>query len=526
DTLVLPPESAVRDLFLHGDKVVLMGTTWGGSNVFERPVSGESAAVSDSVGIVAPEYYGTPIVTMTEVDISEDATVTRTLQIDGSYLSSRMIDGVARVVISAGPNGFVWAYPEGNGLRAEREAVEANKKIIEASTIDNWVPYYVLTDRGGNVISEGPAIECDRAHHPVEFGGFNTLNILAIDLEEALDIVDATSVLATGETVYSSTDSMYVSTNAWLDPRILTGDRWQEAEVVINEARTQIHQFDISGDTTEYTATGSVRGYLLNQFAMSEHNGDLRVATTTSPNWWGGGQTIRQESLVSVLRPVDGELEVIGELDGLGKDERIYSVRFLGDVAYLVTFRQVDPLFTIDLSDPENPELRGELKIPGYSSYLHPLADGIVLGIGQDATNEGRVVGSQVSLFDVSDLDNPVRIAKLTLGKDTNSIAEYDHRAFLQWGETIVVPLTSYNWNDEKDGFFTGAVAIDTSNGDLEEIARMVHPDGEDWDWGWNATILRSLVVGDSLYTVSNTGIMKSSLDTFETRDFLEFSIG
>ncbi|MGI9609290.1 MAG: beta-propeller domain-containing protein [Acidimicrobiia bacterium] len=523
-TLALNPEMAVRDLFLHDDKVVLMGNTWRAIDILDRPVSGAAEIAGDAVGIVAPEFYGSPVVTLTEVDISDEPTITRTLQIDGSYLSSRMIDGVARIVVTAGPNGFMWAYPEGNGLRAEREAVEANKKIIEESTIENWVPYYVLTDRGGNVISEGAAIDCDRAHHPVEFGGFNTLNILAIDLDEGLDIVDATSVLATGETVYSSTNAMYVSTNAWLDPRVFEGDRWEEAEALVNEARTQIHQFDISGDTTQYVATGTVRGYLINQFAMSEHNGDLRVASTTSPNWWGGRAT-QQESIVSVLRPDNGELEVIGELDGLGKDERIYSVRFLGDVGYLVTFRQIDPLFTIDLSDPTNPELRGELKIPGYSSYLHPLADGIVLGIGQDATNEGRVVGSQVSLFDVSDLDNPIRIAKLRLGRDTNSVAEYDHRAFLQWGDTIVVPITSYNWDDEKNEFFTGAVAIDTSNGELNEITRLAHPDGQDWEWGWNATILRSLVVGDSLYTVSNTGIMETSLDGFDTLDFLDFPV-
>ena len=318
---------------------------------------------------------------------------------------------------------------------------------------------------------------------------------------------------------------MYVATNAWLDPRIFNDVDW-EASVpdVLNETRTQIHQFDISGATTEYVATGSVRGYLLNQFAMSEHEGDLRVASTTAPNWWGG-RAPQQESLVSVLHPDNGELELIGEIDGLGKDERIYSVRFLGDIAYLVTFRQIDPLFTIDLSDPENPELRGELKIPGYSSYLHPLSEGLVLGIGQDATDEGRILGSQVSLFDVSDLDNPTRIAKLTLGKDTNSIAEYDHKAFLQWGETVVVPITSYNWDDEKDGFFTGAVAIDTGDRDLSEITRLVHPDGDDWEWGWNSTILRSLVVGDSLYTLSNAGLMKSDLASFDTTHFLEFSL-
>jgi hypothetical protein len=196
----------------------------------------------------------------------------------------------------------------------------------------------------------------------------------------------------------------------------------------------------------------------------------------------------------------------------------------MGDVGYVVTFRQVDPLFTIDLTDPTSPEVRGELKIPGYSAYLHPLSDTLILGIGQDATNQGRLKGSQVSLFDVSDLDNPERIAKLSLGKNSNSIAEYDHRAFLHWDETIVVPLTEYDWEDGKDSFFTGAVAIDTSGGDLREITRIVHPDGDSLDRGWNATILRSVVVDEHLYTISNLGIMQHVLDQFDAGTWLGFS--
>jgi hypothetical protein len=226
-----------------------------------------------------------------------------------------------------------------------------------------------------------------------------------------------------------------------------------------------------------------------------------------------------------VLRPDGAELEVIGQVDGLGKDEQIYSVRFLGDVGYVVTFRQTDPFFTIDLSDPTNPIVRGELKIPGYSAYLHPVSDTLVLGIGQDATDNGGILGSQISLFDVTDLENPERIAKLTLGRDSDSAAEYDHRAFLLWEDTIVLPITEYGWRDGKDRFHTGAVAIEIDDGELIEVARVTHPRGDDPQMGWNSQILRSLVIGDSLYTISNLGLLESDWFDFEDLTWLDFDI-
>lgn len=525
-SMILSPDHSVRDLFLSGDSVILMGSSWGlATPLREVDFSSDVIGSTEEVGIVAPDQYfgGSPIVTLTEVDISGDPRVVRSLQLDGSYLSSRLIDGVARVVSTSGPTGFVWAYPEGSGLRAERDAIAANKRIIEDSTIENWVPYFILSDAGGNVIREGAAVPCDRAHHPEEFAGFNMLSVVTIDLQRGLDIADSTGVLATGKTVYSSTNSMYVATNGWIDVAVLEGDSI-EAGSTLDGLRTQIHQFDISGIATTYTATGSVPGYLINQFAMSEHEGDLRVASTSSPNWWGGGRE-RQESMVTVLRPNDGQLELIGQVDGLGKDEQIYSVRFMEDVAYLVTFRQTDPLFTLDLSDPTDPVVRGELKIPGYSAYLHPMSATLLIGVGQDATNDGRIQGSQVSLFDVSDLDNPKRIDKLTLANGSSSIAEYDHRAFTRWGSAVVLPLTEYNYWEEGTDFFTGAVVIEVGNDSLEPLGRLSHVDATDWDSGWNSAIVRSLVIDDTLYTVSNRGILASDLSTLEDVDWIDFTI-
>ena len=187
-----------------------------------------------------------------------------------------------------------------------------------------------------------------------------------------------------------------------------------------------------------------MEGRLLNQFAMSEYEGDLRVATTTDD--WGefGDQS---ESTVFVLRPEGDELRQISSVGGLGKDEQIYAVRFIENLAYVVTFRQTDPLYVIDLADPTNPVEAGELKIPGYSAYLHPVGDGLLLGVGQDATDEGRTTGTQLSLFDVSDPTNPQRISTLPIGG--YSEVEWDHKAFLYWPAdgTIVLPV-SPGWSD------------------------------------------------------------------------------
>lgn len=495
---------AVSELFLHEDRVVLLGSTWNaiGPLIDTRPPRFIDDPDAD---FIAPtRFRQSPSVTVTEVDISSEPTVTANLQIDGAYVSARLIDGVAKLVVRSGPTGFDWVWPQGGGLRAERLATEANQQLVADSTIENWVPYFILTDANGDVLSEGAAIECDRARHPVEFAGLNMLSILSLDLAESIAIVDGTGVLGSGNTVYASPNSIYVASQAWRD----------------DSYTTQIHQFSMNGKTTEYTATGGVNGTLLNQFAMSEHNGDLRVATTTVPDWQDS--RARQESLVTVLRPSDGELKTIGSVDGLGLDEQIYSVRFLGAMAYVVTFRQIDPLFTIDLSDPTDPTVRGELKIPGYSSYLHPVADGLLLGVGQDATRDGRIIGSQVSLFDVHDPDDPVRIAKLTLGRDASSTVEWDHRAFLQWGELVVLPITQYDWHEEKPQFFTGVVVLDVSAGAIAEKARISHADISTNEAGWNSAILRSVVIDDALYTVSAAGVMKTSLETLAELGFLD----
>ena len=501
---------SVQSLFLSGDTVLLFGSDW---SSFHPLIEGDAE--------FSP-VYETPTIRLIEVDISGEPGIVRTMRIDGRYLSARMIDDTVRLILSSGPVGFEWSYPGGSGLRAERKAIEENRQIIENSTADNWIPYYVITDADGDVTAEGTLFDCDRANHPQEFAGINMLSVATIDLGSGLDVVDATGVLATGNTIYASADNLYVATQNW------DAFQWAqtgEGTVQPDGVTTEIHKFDISrSDVTSYVASGRVVGYLLNQFAMDEHEGLLRVASTTSPAGWS--DSFDSESLLTVLEEDDGELVEIGRVDGLGETEQIYSVRFMGDIAYVVTFRQTDPLYTVDLSNPRQPKVVGELKILGYSAYLHPLGDGLLMGVGQDATDTGRLQGTQVSIFDVSDPSDPIRIDQITLDKGSSSEIEYDHHAFLYWEPSglVMVPVQQWWWDETSESAFFGAIGLAVDDdGKLREVRRIAHPGGDDDSWDYRAAIMRSVVIGDDVYTVSAKGILKSDLDTLTEVAWLGF---
>ena len=283
----------------------------------------------------------------------------------------------------------------------------------------------------------GLLVDCDDFHIPPVFSGIGTITVLQADISVPLAVSEAklSGVMSGSGPVYASNSNLYVSTEQWIQARRPPGrserdhDDWLARQV--EALRTRIHRFDISGsDGPAYNASGSVHGRLLNQFSMSEHDGYLRVASTTVPNWFAAdGWQAERHSRVDILQADRNRLRSVGSVSGLGQGEDIFAVRFMGDVGYVVTFRQTDPLYTIDLSDPTAPSVEGELKILGYSAYLHPIGDGFLLGVGQDADEWGVVQGTQMSVFDVSDLSNPVRTHQVTLSEGSGSEAEYDHHA-------------------------------------------------------------------------------------------------
>ncbi len=532
----------------------------------------------------------TPVTQITEIDLSnpDELAVISKLYVSGDYLSARRIDGVSRVVLRSNPLGLSFTSPwdlmyelEGDVYPETEEewkalwekytemAKEANAAVIEASTLDNWVPHYVFDD--GVEVTEGLLLDCVDTMHPGVYSGLTMTSILTVDLEKGLSPKGGVGLFADSAIVYSSSDNLYVSTSEWVggegwgdpgwegdvvepgepipdgpgsasvtsasptsggDPMDDTGDAAVEPTAVSFRAGEEagltsyLHKFAIpAGDKAIYTASGEVRGRLLNQWAMNEHRGDLRVATTDQENW----DTTTSESFVSVLREEDGELVQVGQVGELGKGEEIKSVRYIGDVGYVVTFRQTDPLYTIDLTDHEAPKVAGELKINGYSAYLHPLGEDHLIGVGFDGTDEGNLLGVQVSLFDVSDINAPVRTDSAALGDFGWTEVAFDHKAFLNWEKEslTVFPVESYTW-DEMEGtesWFMGAVGytIDPQTG-IEPRGTVTHMTDPNDPWiDGDPSLRRSLVIGDLLYTVSNSGLKASAVSDLSDKAWLEW---
>jgi uncharacterized secreted protein with C-terminal beta-propeller domain len=328
------------------------------------------------------------------------------------------------------------------------------------------------------------------------------LTVLTLDLDKGLTPVDSTGVLTDGRIVYASPTSLYVATEPWAvrpEPSTPTEPN--------PEAATTIHRFDISSATrTSYRGSGTVTGYLLDQWSLSEYDGVLRVVSTMAPSWWGPGDDA--ESFLTTLRLGPNGLAQAGRVGGLGRGERVYATRFVGTTAYVVTFKQIDPLQTVDVSDPEHPRVLGELKIPGYSAYLHPVAPDRLLGIGQSVDDLGHPLGTQLSLFDVSNLRTPARIAHTTLGPGWSE-AESDHHAFLFWPATglVVVPF------DQR------AVGYRVTRSGISYVGRI--------DQGTKssgvAPIRRAVVVGDNIFTVSDAGVESSGLATLSPQGWAAF---
>ncbi len=473
-----------QEILVVGDRVLALGA----NEQYPQPLIDD---VLESTW--AP--YGPATATLTEIDVSDPAnpTIAHSLEVEGGYLSSRLVGETARVVVSATHPSFPFVYPSDDSPQARAIAEEANQRLIEESELADWLPGATLDG------TEVDVVDCASVQQPDEFSGFGFLSVLTVDLTEPLGTPPSTSVLADGQTVYASTESLYVATSrpqevagsddpgpVPLPPETVPGEEGYE---------TALHRFDITGaGPATYLASGVVTGHLVDQFSMSEQDGLLRVATTEGAPW---SSLESAASRVAVLETDGQALVEIGAVDGLGRTEQIYSVRFVGDTGYVVTFRQTDPLFVIDLSEPTAPTLRGELEIPGYSAYLHPLDDGHLLGVGQDATESGMTTGLQVSVFDVTDPANPARVDQVVLPGEGSEV-EWDHRAFLYWGPTgqAVLPI------------WTGSLVLDVGPDHVDEQGRVDVQDGQE--------VRRNVVVGDRLLTLGSDTLLTSDLATLE----------
>jgi uncharacterized secreted protein with C-terminal beta-propeller domain len=318
-----------------------------------------------------------------------------------------------RLVTSTGLPQLPFVQPR-PGRLTEDEAEQRNREIVRDSVVEDWLPGR-SSDQGS-----GPLVGCGDVYHPRTWSGADTVAV-ATFRPGAVDAATAVAVTGAGSQVYSSTDRLYVTSTDWGERRFLDRPMLDPRRSV----STDVHAFALDGATTRYTASGSVAGSVRNRWSLDEHEGHLRVAVSRTDELRG-----TRENAIVVLDERDGVLTPVGELHGLGVDEEIQSVRWFDDLAVLVTFRQMDPLYTIDLSDPTHPRELGALKIPGFSSYLHPIGGDRLLGLGTDATDQGQPLGAQVGVFDISDPTRARQVGKVAFGPQSHLAASEDPHAF------------------------------------------------------------------------------------------------
>ncbi|MGS2617251.1 beta-propeller domain-containing protein [Micromonospora sp. LZ34] len=467
---ITPPVGwAAQNLLLHGDRALVL-------------VAGVEA--QPGIAKTRPAGRHDADARLLLVDLTGAPRVTGTYRIEGFLADARLTGSTARVVIRS-PARLSFPYAE-RATDAQRTAT--NRAVIATAGIDAWLPAYEWTE---GALRHTGRVGCERLSRPSRFTGVSTLTVLSFDLTaDRLGDGDPVSVAADADTVYGTGQSLYLAGQR--PPADQPGSpRWSRRAP---EQITDVYQFDTAAPgRPRYAGAGSVPGWLINQYALSEWQGHLRIATTVEDVRAGSA---RSQSGVHVLRREDDRLEPVGAVTGLGRGERIYSVRFLGGVGYVVTFRQTDPLYSLDLTDPAAPRVTGELKITGYSGYLHPLPDGRLLGVGQEADGRGRVQGLQVSLFDVRDPARPTRLDRYHV-PDAYSAVEFDPHAFLHHPDTglVALPVDDH-------------VRLLRVSGDaIAAVGTVRHP-------GAAGMVSRSLLVGETLWTVSEAGLRASDPTT------------
>ncbi|MBT3220804.1 MAG: hypothetical protein HN348_17100 [Proteobacteria bacterium] len=484
-------------LFVDGDRAVVFHYDYD-DRVFDRG-----------------DYYSAGF-KFTVLDISDrtEPEIVREIDFEGSFADARMIDGQVYGVLRSYINtprevwDLAWGdelalpeYSDWEETELERQRKKAMARVIlrphiaaiyADTELEDIMPRMIDQSNGGEVVMTH---ECHEVYRPSTLSRTAMLSLVNLDLSNDA-VYESVGLLADGWTVYASEDNLYIgqSSQWWWG--------WS------NDMETAIHKFELGNGAPKYRATGSVDGWMLNQFSMSEYNGYLRVATTNFDWWWG--TTAEEEepgNNLFVLQEQEDLLVPISGITGLAPGEQIYSVRMMGEKAYMVTFERVDPLFTIDLSNPYHPKLLGELKIPGYSAYLHPLGEDHLLAVGMDGNWDGTITGVAVSIFDVSDMSNPQLAHQYPLS-DAYSYSEalWDHHAFTFHRGVLSIP--AYEYYPE---YFNGLVVmdIDTTEG-ITELGRVDHYDLDSKDN--NVYMRRSLYIEDNLFSLSNVGIKVSEL--------------
>jgi uncharacterized secreted protein with C-terminal beta-propeller domain len=493
-------------------------------------------------------YRATNLTKLTVLDITERSApvVVRELYIEGSYQTAREVEGSVRVVSHAYmeipglrywvemPDDY-WQYPHDSPVartmmeQAIDEAAARNDQVLAETQLEAFIPQ--IYERQGDAVVEHPFTGDDCASFIAAEDAMSrgVTSIISLNLFGTDFSFDADHIVTNWAVAYASTDTMLIA-----EP---SHDWWWYWGTDDYEVSTNVHRFDIgTPGQTVYTGSGRVVGTINGQFSLSVYDNTVRVASTTDVwNRWWMEEPPPTVNHVFVLEG-DSQLDVVGQIGGIAEGERIWSSRFVGERAFLVTFRNIDPLFTIDLSDKSNPRLIGELKVPGVSTYIHPVDENHLLTTGWGGDENGLDWNVHVSLFDVSDFANPKVASQLSLAPAPNeeigwqhswSEATYEHKAFQYWApkSLLAVPLSSWRyvaqqqangeyWEEWEHSSRLQLITVDTEAG-LSFYGAVDHS-GFFADlrchWNW-LEVRRSIFMQDYVYAISDRGLTAHHLN-------------
>lgn len=444
-----------------------------------------------------------------DITNKEAPKLVREIKIDGMYHTSRMI-------------GSQLYFIANKSIRWGWKGEEKNQKIDDRAVR----PIYSDSISGGKEIAVG----YDKIQYCPEAIAPNYITIGSFNIDKQKEKVNITSILGSADNVYVSEKNIYIAGMKESGPiRILTDDK------KASRMMSTIYKFTLNQGSVKFEGDGKVPGITLNQFSMDEQNGYLRIGTTE----YSYGT---QEQMKNHLYILDKSMKITGKIENIAPGERIYSTRFIGDKGYIVTFKNTDPLFVIDLKNPSDPKILGELKIPGFSQYLHPYDKNHLIGFGQDTEESNgtvKIKGMKIALFDVTDVNHPKQLFEEKIGGAAayaSSELFYNHKALLfsKQKNIMAFPVTITNPNRYRPSFIgTYVYSIDLKKGfilqgkithyDIAELT--LKKNNKNWrNIYYNfGRIERTIYIEDILYTVSPFGVKANYLNNIKELQKLTF---
>lgn len=470
-------------------------------------------------------------------DISTPATPVLSSRIDfpGSLQGSRRINNTIYLItnyhIDIKSPVSAWNYlPSGNYsteayLQASTRASTENLKLINAMTLAEMIPSYSRITYTGGVAGTpivSPVVARSDMYIPESGNGTDISLVISLDSTTATPVVASSGVISSVSQIYMSPENLYLASSnswAWVDPV-------QGIALPVNnpEPWTALHKFALANGTGKplYKGSGMVTGWVNNQFSMGEYSGYLRIGTTRG-GWWGEGTSNR----LAILTEQEGALVEKGRIEGLAQGEKIYSMRFDRDRAYMVTFRQTDPLFTFDLSDPQNPRKMGELKVDGFATYIHLVGqnNNRLLTVGRSADATGRVTGNKLQMFDVTNPAAPALLGYYELG-DGWSSALYDHHAFLYYDALGILAIPYYSYGNSSAFYSSGLRVFNINESSISlrgEIAAKAVSSG----YGtYQDTVDRSVIIGTDIYAIAHRTVTVAGTALLDIKKVVELPEG